>query len=298
VTEPPRQEFFAAYDALLARWPAGCRTADLASDFGTTRVNISGPEDAPPLLLFHGYLATSAVWLAMVGELSRAYRVYAVDHIGDGGRSVAAGRPAATAADLMNWIDSLYAGLRLDAAVLCGHSYGAWLALSYAVHAPGRVRALALLDPTQCFAGFRPGYLLRGLPALARPTAARQRALIRWETGGVPVSPAWLHLTALAADLPWSRPAFTRRPSRTSLGSLTVPALVVLAERSKAHNIRRVAARARTRMRGVRVAVLPSATHHSIPAGQAAPLSQLVLGFRQETADQDGPCPESKLTGG
>jgi hypothetical protein len=48
-------------------------------------------------------------------------------------------------------------------------------------------------------------------------------------------------------------------------------------------------ARARTRMRGVRVAVLPGGTHHSIPAGEAGPLSQLVRGFRRETADQGGP---------
>jgi pimeloyl-ACP methyl ester carboxylesterase len=111
-----------------------------------------------------------------------------------------------------------------------GHSYGAWLALSYALHAPDQTRALALLDPTQCFAG----YLLRGLPVLARPTAARQQALLRWETGGAPLNPAWLHLAGLAADLPWSRPVVTRRPSRARLGNLAVPTLVVLAEQSKA----------------------------------------------------------------
>jgi pimeloyl-ACP methyl ester carboxylesterase len=117
---------------------------------------------------------------------------------------------------------------------------------------------------------------------LARPTAPRQQALIRWETGGLPVSPAWLHLIGLAAELPWSRPVFTRRPPRARLGSLTVPTLVVLAEQSKAHNIRRVAGRARTMMPPARVEVLPGASHHSIPAGQAGPLSQLLLGLRPD----------------
>jgi len=176
-------------------------------------------------------------------------------------------------------LDSLCSGLGLASAALCGHSYGAWLALGYALHAPERVRALALLDPTQCFAGYRPGYLLRSLPLLARPSAARGEAFIRWETGGAPVNPAWLRLAGLAADLRWSRPVRTRRPARAGLERLAAPTLVVLAERSKAHNIRRVAAGAGARVPGVRVEVLPGASHHSIPVQHAGALSHLLLDF-------------------
>lgn len=276
-----QREFLAAYDAMLARWPAGWQPVDVASRYGTTRVNVSGPQGAPPLVLFHGFGATSAVWFATVSELSRAWRVHAVDHMGDAGRSVPDGRPIRKASDLTDWIDSLCSGLGLASAALCGHSYGAWLALSYALHAPGRVRALALLDPTQCFAGYRPGYLLRGLPALAMPSAARAEALIRWEAGGSPVNPEWLRLAGLAADVPWSRPVYTRRPPRARLQGVAVPALVVLAGRSRAHSTRRVATGARTRIRNVRVEVLPGASHYSILAGHADALTRLLLDFLQ-----------------
>jgi pimeloyl-ACP methyl ester carboxylesterase len=53
-------------------------------------LNVSGPEGAPPLVLLHGFGATSASWYAMAGELSRAWQVHVVDLIGDAGRSVAA----------------------------------------------------------------------------------------------------------------------------------------------------------------------------------------------------------------
>ena len=280
-----RREFFAAYDALLARWPAGWRPVDVASPYGTTRVNVSGPEGAPPLVLFHGFGATSAVWFATVSELSRAWRVHAVDHMGDAGRSVPDGRPIRTADDAMDWIDSLRSGLGLERAALCGHSYGSWLALRYALQAPERTRALAMLDPTQCFAGYRLSYLAHSIPVVARPTAARALAMIRWETGGAPVDPAWLRLAGLAAEVPWSGPVRTRRPARARferLARLAVPTLVVLAERSQAHDIRRVAAGARQRLPNARVEVLPGASHHSIPAEPAEPagaLSRLLLDF-------------------
>ncbi|MET9340444.1 alpha/beta fold hydrolase [Nonomuraea sp. NPDC003804] len=38
--------------------------------------------------------------------------------------------------------------LGVDSAAVCGHSYGGWLALTRAPHAPARVRQLALEHPS------------------------------------------------------------------------------------------------------------------------------------------------------
>ena len=38
----------------------------------------------------------------------------------------------------MSWLDDVLDQLGLNAAAFCGHSYGSWLALSYALHAPAR----------------------------------------------------------------------------------------------------------------------------------------------------------------
>ncbi|MGA6168540.1 alpha/beta fold hydrolase [Amycolatopsis magusensis] len=274
------EAFFAAYDAVLAKWPVEAEPVDVVSEFGTTRVRVCGPPGGAPLVLLHGGGATSAVWLANIAELSRAHRVYAVDQLGGPGRSVHNGRPFRRPGDLLDWLDSVFRHFRLSGAGLCGHSYGAWLALSYALRAPARVGKLALLDPTRCFAGFRVGYLLRALPSLLRPSVARERSLLDWELAGAPVDPDWLELVALGAGFPSSKIVAGERPRSPRP---RMPVLLVLAGRSRAHDARKVEANARAALGpgSLTVVTLPEATHHSLPLWPAEPLNQALTAFYQ-----------------
>jgi pimeloyl-ACP methyl ester carboxylesterase len=279
--------FFAAYDAVLAQWPVTPQTRELGtpqaldvpSAYGTTRVHACGPPDGPPLILLHGGGATSTVWFANVGELSRTYRVYAVDTIGDAGRSVHNRRPTRTVGDFMEWLDSLLDGLGIDSAHVAGHSYGSWIGLHYALHAPQRVRKLVLLDPTDCFAGLALTYRLRAVPLFVGRTPDRIRAFFEWEAGDIAVNQAWLNLVALTAEFPQSKIVMPRHPAAEKLRASTVPTLVLLAEQSRAHNVARVAANARTLMPRVTIAMLPGATHHSVPTEHPAEINRHVLEF-------------------
>ncbi|MFI1867969.1 alpha/beta fold hydrolase [Streptomyces jumonjinensis] len=230
-------------------------------------------------MLLHGGGATSAVWFPNAAELSRTRRVYAVDRIGEAGRSRCGDRPIRTADDLLDWLDGVLDGLGLDRADLCGHSYGGWIALAFALRTPRRVRRLALLDPTQCFAGFSPGYLLRALPVLIRPTARRARALLAWETRGAETDPGWLELYGLAAEFPRTKIVTGSRPGPRRLRDSATPALVLLAGESRAHDVRRVEAAARRRLPHAETAVLPGVSHHGLPFTRAAALNKALLGF-------------------
>jgi pimeloyl-ACP methyl ester carboxylesterase len=258
-------EYFAAYDAVLAQWPVAVESVDLQSPYGTTHVRICGPRDGTPLVLLHGGGASSTVWFANVGELSRNHRVYAVDTIGDAGRSVNDGRPVDSLAAYLDWLDGLFSGLELDSASLCGHSYGSWLALNYALHAPHRVRKLALLDPTDCFAGLKLSYRLHAVPIFVRPSAERVRAFLNWETAGRPVDPAWLKLMCLSAEFPSAKIVMPRHPAPDRLRASTVPTLLLLAEQSRAHDIHQVSANARKLMPNLVTTVLPGVSHHTTP---------------------------------
>ncbi|MFF2961160.1 alpha/beta fold hydrolase [Streptomyces sp. NPDC057963] len=264
--------FLAAYDEVLAaKWPAGTTHAEIPTPYGTTRVNTCGPEDTPPLVLLAGGGSTSTVWYAQAAHLGRTRRVHAVDLVGDAGRSVAGERPVRTVADLTAWLDAVLDGLGVDGVVVCGHSYGAWIALHHALHArPHRVRKLILLDPTQCFAGFRPGYLLRALPMLVRPGAGRTRTFLEWETGGAALDPTWLRLRCAAAGFPSARPVTGPRPAPEALSGLDVPTLILTAENSRAHHPARVAAAAARLLPHARTATIPGATHHTLPLHEPA----------------------------
>jgi pimeloyl-ACP methyl ester carboxylesterase len=273
-----QSQFFEAYDKVLGQWPVPVESLDLVSQFGTTRVQASGPDDAPSLILLSGGGATSTVWFDNVQALSRAHRVYAVDLLGDAGASVPGGRLIDRFDVLMAWLDSVLDRLGLLGAALIGHSYGGQLALNYALHAPHRVRSLALLDPTDCFAGFSSSYLLRAAPVLLRPSAGRMRSLIRWETRGAQLDPAWLRLVSLAAEFPKSR-VIARRPERERLAASTVPTLVLLAERSRAHDVAAVARQAGQLMPRALISTLSGVSHHGLPMINADATNRAVLEF-------------------
>lgn len=278
-TDESHSAFEAAYDALIARWGVPVEVLDVPSRFGATRVNACGPRDAPPLVLLHGGRSNSASWYANVAALARTRRVYAPDTIGDPGRSRNFGRPMRTRQDLLDWLAELVAGLEIQHADICGHSFGAWLALAHTLRAPrGGVGRLALLDPTQCFAGFAPACLWHALPTMLRP-ARGDEAYLRWETGGADLDPDWLAVHRLSAAVPTGRIIAGRRPKPSTLHALDIPVLVLLAERSRVHDIDTVAERVSRTLPHAVVDVLPDVSHHMIPFMRPERLNEKLTEF-------------------
>ncbi|MFF3331262.1 alpha/beta fold hydrolase [Streptomyces sp. NPDC002888] len=263
--------FRAAYDKVMAKWPAEREAVRVPTPFGTTYVTMCGPPDAPPLLLLPGGGgATSASWYAQAADLAQQHRVYAVDLLGAPGLSVpAADRHPRTVADLAAWLNALLDGLGVEATDLGGHSYGAWIALHHALRDPTRVRRLFLLDPTQCFAGYKATYLLHALPMLLRPAPRRVRAFLEWETGRRDLDADWLRLQEAAAGFPSPKPVTGPRPAPDALRRLDMPVLLLLAGSSRTHDTYEVATRAADLLPCAEVDVLPDVSHHALP--QAAP---------------------------
>jgi pimeloyl-ACP methyl ester carboxylesterase len=275
------QPYLSAYDAVLARWPVPVEALELTSRFGTTRVNACGPADGAPLVLLSGGFATSTVWFGNVADLCATHRVYAVDVLCDQGRGTSSGDTITGLPALLDWLDTVFDGLGLGpgAAALCGHSYGGWIALRYALHAQERLSRLALLDPTRCFAGFSPRFLWRSLPVLLRPNARRTLAHLSWETDGAPLDADWLALQAAGAGSPRPKIVAGRPPSAEELKTLTIPVLLVLAGRSKAHAVSRVERRARATVANLTVRTLENATHYTLPALHASDVDRELLAY-------------------
>jgi pimeloyl-ACP methyl ester carboxylesterase len=275
----PRARFTSAYQRVVDRWPVKVTGLDVPTDYGTTHLLASGDETAPVVLLLPGGSATATAWSAVAGQLSRTHRVVAVDPIGQPGLSTPGQRPLKTAADLAGWLDQVLDYLGVERAVLAGHSYGAWPALRYALHAPARVSHLVLLDPTTCFAPLGLAYRLRSIPLFTRPSAARARRLLAWETRGRPLDPDWLAVAAAGADLGRPQIVLPAVLKPAELASLVMPVLVVIAARSRAHDPAQIAARARQRLPEVTVETLAQASHHTIPTEDAGELTGYIARF-------------------
>jgi pimeloyl-ACP methyl ester carboxylesterase len=87
------ERMLAVYDKAMKLWPISYEQCDISTQYGSTHVIISGPHDAPPLVLLHCALMTSAIWSPIIDVLSRNHRTYAVDVIGDVGRTVPSNPP-------------------------------------------------------------------------------------------------------------------------------------------------------------------------------------------------------------
>ncbi len=170
--------FRAAYDAALKIWPVPYEQFDVPTRFGKTHVIACGPTDAPPLVLMHGYMATSVMWAPNIGDFSRRYRVFAIDTMGQPSKSIPA-EPIGSAADYVAWLTATLDALHLDRVNLLGMSFGGWLALHYASAVPERVQTLALLSPGGLLPLSRQLSLRAMLMALL-PSRLTVNSLMRW----------------------------------------------------------------------------------------------------------------------
>jgi pimeloyl-ACP methyl ester carboxylesterase len=158
-------EYMAAYAASLRLWPVPYEEIDVPGRFGATHLVASGPKDAPALVLLHGYMASLTMWAPNVAELSRRYRVYAIDLMGQPGKSVST-RPITSRAEFADWLTEILDALGIAKACLVGMSHGGWVALNYALAAPERVDKLALVSPAACFLPLVKSFYLRVMPIL------------------------------------------------------------------------------------------------------------------------------------
>ena len=177
-TSSGKATFFTAYDALLKKWPVPFEEIDVPTPFGTTHVTASGPKDAPPLVLLHGYMATAMMWTLNIGDFSQGHRVYAIDTMGQPSKSIPS-EPIGSAEEYVAWLTATLDALHLDRVNLLGQSFGGWLALKYALAAPERVQRLVLLSA----GGMLPistQFVLRGMLMMLVPARFTVKSFWLW----------------------------------------------------------------------------------------------------------------------
>lgn len=164
-----------------ARWPAGTAFRTVEQSVAGTRLRMIDTGSGPAVVFVHGLGGSIYTWRGVLGPVVQAgYRVVAFDNRGFGGSS----RPDTgyTNASYARLLVALLDSLRIEQAVLVGHSMGGEIVAEVAIGHGDRVRGLVMIGAAGY--GVREPWTLR----LARwPIIGRIATALRgrWTTAGL-----------------------------------------------------------------------------------------------------------------
>jgi pimeloyl-ACP methyl ester carboxylesterase len=262
-SEDARRTFLAAYDKALAAWPTPPAQLDVDTRYGTTHVLACGSRSGTPIVLLPAVAVSSPSWFANVAAFGEDHPVYAVDAIGDVGRTTQTSR-VRTSGDMSLWFDDVLATLDLERAHLVGLSYGGWLALNQARRSGDRLASVTSVDPPGAIGRPHVAFMIKLVPdsilAIAKSDKALHR-LLRTLNNGTPVEQPLLDLSFAGLRAFRAKQPFPKRLSDDDLGQIRVPTLLLFCERSPVNHAVQATERSLRRIADVEAEVIPGAGH-------------------------------------
>ncbi|MGW7378793.1 alpha/beta fold hydrolase [Streptomyces sp. NPDC054794] len=116
----------------------------VSADGARLHVEVHGPEDAPPVVLAHGWTCSTAFWAAQIRDLAADHRVIAYDQRGHGHSPAS---PACTTEALADDLEAVLAHTLAagEKAVVVGHSMGGMTVMAASARPRFREHAVAVL---------------------------------------------------------------------------------------------------------------------------------------------------------
>jgi len=221
-----------------------------------------------------------------VEVLSRHYRTYAIDVIGQPGKSPATGR-IRNRHDYARWLTDVLDALGVARASMVGCSFGGFLALNQASLAPDRVDCVVLISPVGTFASqfWKLTYsaqMKRPLVKLMRRLTSSKQAPSLADLGiRPPRDTTWSALMAVTMSSPYkvsiiSPPVFSGREMR----AIRAPSLLLIGDAEQLYEPHAMLKLARRRMPGLEGAIVSGADHIAAMA-QPDDVNERIIGFLQ-----------------
>lgn len=275
-----------SYGAVMDAWPTDYEELSVATTFGDTHVIAGGPLDGPPVVLIHALFATATSWYRNVEALSRRYRTYCVDVVGEANKSTPT-RPITSMGHFLQWFDGLLDGLGIDQLFLVGNSYGGFTAAYYAMKLPERVRKLVLVGPASTIHAMRPFmlhmFVPKGLYMAAPWLPGSERVMtasVDWMHAGLPPDPLWapLFVETMKHGRLINR-VFPRVYAKEEFAEISAPVLLVFGDREVIYGeLDEAIQSGKDLIPKASVAVIPNA-HHIAALAQPEAVNQELLSF-------------------
>jgi len=273
-----KELIYKLYDEKLSRWPVSYENIDVETTYGKTNIIASGDINNPAVFLIHPMGLTATVWLPNVAALSEHYRVYAVNTIGDLGKSELADYDnyPRKGINWSEWLEEIMAKLEINRCDVIAGSMGGWISMNFAIHSR-KVDHLVLLGPMGIKSNTL-GVMSRLMGIVLFPTERNKKALTKWVLGDSQVVNDELAIymnTAMncAGRLP--TPSHIKKKELKKIESKT---LLVLGEHDNAiGNPKKNLRYANKHFRNIEVVVMNSG--HIISMQKAEQINPLILSF-------------------
>lgn len=223
------------YDSKLADWPPPYESRLVDTSYGKVHVIVSGPEGNPQILLLNAGQMAGWSWKTNVNALNQKFRTFAIDTIGEPGKSVLKDidKFPQNGKDLADLYDEIRQKLGLEKVYIVGASNGGFIAANYAIYYPDRIEKMALLGPM----GLTPSTnenIVRITLAQLYPLKPIQDGTMRWAFGEDPALIEqindWFRLV-MTGTAPQQPPP--RTMSAEELRQVGVPTLLVLGKKDR-----------------------------------------------------------------
>lgn len=276
-----QRKFMSYYQKELNSWSVPVRELDVMTEFGKTHIISFGNPNGKTLILLHWFYSNSTEWKYMAPFLQDKYNVYAIDIIGDMGKSYAY-NPPKNDKEVSIWFNQITDSLGLKKVALCGHSNGGFQAMLIAQQNPDKIEKLILLAPASGLKPFSLEFYLTSFGAALYP---KDIILEIFRKSGTLKPDLWSNEMTEMLAIAFRGSAnqlriYPREFSDDELKAIKVPTLLILGNKEMVYSPVKAAERASRILPNSRVIILPGCGH-AIPFDAPKEASMAIESFMQ-----------------
>ncbi|MDX8367313.1 alpha/beta hydrolase [Cytobacillus sp. IB215665] len=261
-TNLKQEKYYKSYVESLSLWKVPLESYYVSTEQGETHIVSCGIEDGEPLVLIHAMGCSSTMWYPNIQELSKHFKIYAVDYFGDLNKSVPKNYPSKIEECTM-WFEQVLDCLHIEKCYLAGLSYGGFLSAQFSLFIPQRIKKMVLMNPAGTFAQIYSLFIIRILTLAKFPYHFVVKNFMNWllveKKTLDDLFVSQFHAGFKHGMMKGKIPPFVINDEE--LRKIEVPTLLLLGEGEVICDVRKAYQRASNLVENIQVELVPEAGH-------------------------------------